>query len=72
MSRVSRPTCHVPQLAGFISTVRALMRFGAAAKGQPVYEAGVHLGRLFRTIFLIDASTNPLFHHEMQHAACMP
>ncbi|CAG9184814.1 Tn3 family transposase ISBusp1 [Cupriavidus laharis] len=54
--------------SGQCTAVQALMRFGAAAKGQPVYEAGVHLGRLFRTIFLIDYFTNPAFRHEMQHA----
>jgi TnpA family transposase len=54
--------------SGQCSAVQALTRFGAAARGQPVYEAGVHLGRLFRTIFLIDYFTIPAFRHEMQHA----
>ncbi|UBM07889.1 Tn3 family transposase [Cupriavidus metallidurans] len=54
--------------SGQCTAVQALTRFGAAAKGQPVYEAGVHLGRLFRTIFLIDYFTNRAFRHEMQHA----
>jgi len=27
----------------------------------------MHLGRLFRTIFLIDYFTNAAFRHEMQH-----
>ncbi len=52
--------------SGQCTAVQALTRFGAAARGQPVYEAGVHLGRLFRTIFLIDYF--PAFRHEMQHA----
>ncbi|GAB7549945.1 hypothetical protein CS8_096580 [Cupriavidus sp. 8B] len=39
-----------------------------AARGQLVYEAGVNLDRLFRTIFLIDYFTNTAFRHEMQHA----
>lgn len=54
--------------SGQCTAVQALTRFGAAARGQPVYEAGVHLGRLFRTIFLIDYFTNRAFRHEMQHA----
>ncbi len=54
--------------SGQCTAVQALTRFGAAARGQIVYEAGVHLGRLFRTIFLIDYFTNTAFRHEMQHA----
>jgi len=53
--------------SGQCTAVQALTRFGAAARGQPVYEAGVHLGRLFRTIFLIDYFTIPACRHEMQH-----
>jgi len=54
--------------SGQCTAVQALTRFGSAARGQPVYEAGVHLGQLFRTIFLIDYFTIPAFRHEMQHA----
>jgi len=54
--------------SGQCTAVQALTRFGAAARGQIAYEAGVHLGRLFRTIFLIDYFTNTAFRHEMQHA----
>ena len=54
--------------SGQCTAVQALTRFGAAARGQPVYEAGVHLGRLFRTIYLVDYFTIPVFRHEMQHA----
>ena len=53
---------------GQCTAVQALTRFGAAARGQHVYEAGVHLGRLFRTIFLVDYFTNSAFRQEMQHA----
>ena len=53
---------------GQCTAVQALTRFGAAARGQHVYEAGVHLGRLFRTIFLVDYFTNTAFRQEMQHA----
>jgi hypothetical protein len=54
--------------SGQCSAVQALTRFGAAARGQPVYDGGVQLGRLFRTIFLIDYFTNPVFRAELQHA----
>jgi TnpA family transposase len=50
--------------SGQCSAVQALTRFGAAARGQPVYDGGVHVGRLFRTIFLIDYFTNPIFRAE--------
>jgi hypothetical protein len=42
-------------------------RFGSAARGQAVYEGGVHIGRLFRSIFLIDYFTNTAFRTELQH-----
>jgi hypothetical protein len=32
-----------------------------------VYEGGVHIGRLFRSIFLIDYFTNTAFRSELQH-----
>ncbi|ABO60166.1 transposase Tn3 family protein (plasmid) [Burkholderia vietnamiensis G4] len=53
--------------SGCCTAVEALTRFGAAARGQPVYDGGVHVGRLFRTIFLIDYFTNPAFRSELQH-----
>jgi hypothetical protein len=40
------------------SLLRVLSRFGSAARGQPSTMAGVHIGRLFRTIYLIDYVTN--------------
>lgn len=49
------------------TAVEALTRFGAAARAQPVYDGGVHIGRLFRTVFLIDYFTNPAFRSELQH-----
>lgn len=54
--------------SGQCTAAQALTRFGVAARGQLVYEAGMHLGRLFRTIVLIDYFTNTAFRHEMQHA----
>lgn len=55
-------------LDGRCTAVEAFQRFGSAARGQSVYEAGVQLGRLLRTIFLIDYFTNPQFRREIQHA----
>lgn len=53
--------------SGKCTAVEALARFGSAARGQAVYEGGVHVGRLFRSIFLIDYFTNAPFRAEMQH-----
>lgn len=41
-------------MSGNASAVAALARFGLAARGEPVYEAGVQLGRLLGTAFLAD------------------
>jgi TnpA family transposase len=54
--------------SGRCTAVQALARFGSAARGQPLYDGGVRLGRLFRTIFLIDYFTVPTFRGELQHA----
>ena len=32
-----------------------------------MYDSGVHIGRPFRTVFLIDYSTNSVFRSELQH-----
>ncbi|WP_162071090.1 Tn3 family transposase [Burkholderia sp. THE68] len=53
--------------SGKCTAVEALSRFGSAARGQPVYDGGVHIGRLFRSIFLIDYFTNTTFRAELQH-----
>jgi TnpA family transposase len=53
--------------SGKCTAVDALTRFGSAARGQAVYEGGVHIGRLFRSIFLIDYFTNTAFRTELQH-----
>jgi TnpA family transposase len=52
---------------GQCTAVQALSRFGSAARGQPIYDGGTHIGRLLRTIFLIDYFTNPAFRAELQH-----
>ena len=41
-------------MSGHASAVAALARFGSAAQGDPIYDAGVQLGRLLRTAFLAD------------------
>jgi TnpA family transposase len=53
---------------GRCTAVQALQRFGSEARSEPVYAAGVALGRLLRTIFLIDYHTNASFRRELQHA----
>ena len=55
-------------MTGHCSAVAAMARFGSAARSDPVYEAGVQLGRLLRTSFLADYFTNPLFRHELRRA----
>lgn len=51
--------------SGHTSAVSALARFGSAARGDPLYEAGVQLGRLLRTVFLADYFVNPVFRREL-------
>ncbi|KVD49416.1 Tn3 family transposase [Burkholderia ubonensis] len=53
--------------SGHCTAVQALTRFGAAARGLPLYDGGVALGRLFRSIYLIDYFTLPAFRAELQH-----
>ena len=43
---------------GHASAVTALARFGSAARGDPIYDAGVQLGKLLRTAFLADYFVN--------------
>jgi hypothetical protein len=45
--------------SGHCTAVQALARFGSAARGQPLYDGGVHLGRLFR--FGITPTANRLY-----------
>ena len=40
--------------SGHANAVAALARFGSAAQGDPIYDAGEQLGRLLRTAFLAD------------------
>ena len=48
------------------SAVTALARFGSAARGDPIYEAGVQLGKLLRTAFLADYFVNAAFRRELR------
>ena len=43
----------------------ALARFGSAARGDPLYEAMVQLGKLLRTVFLADYFVNATFRREL-------
>ncbi len=42
-----------------------MARFGSAARGDPLYEVGVGIGRLLRTIFLADYFVKPAFRREL-------
>jgi TnpA family transposase len=53
-------------MSGNASAVAAMARFGSAAKGEPVYEAGVQLGRLLRTAFLADYFVKTPFRQELR------
>ena len=47
------------------SAAAALDRYGSAAAGDPVYNAGDGLGRLLRTLYLCDYLSNPVFRLEI-------
>src|SRR3954471_22739281 len=51
--------------SGFSSPVNVLRHFGAAARGDSLYDAGVQGDRLLRTIFLCDYFVNPVFRREL-------
>jgi len=53
-------------MSGNASAVAALARFGSAARGDPIFDAGVQLGRLLRTAFLADYFVNDTFRHELR------
>ena len=50
--------------SGHTSAINVLARFGSAARGDPLYEVGVVIGRLLRTAFLADYFVNPAFQRE--------
>ena len=51
--------------AGHTSAVYVTARYGSASRGDPLYEAVVHLGRLLRTVFLCDYFINDVFRREL-------
>ena len=51
--------------AGHTSAVYVTARYGSASRGDPLYEAVVHLGRLLRTVFLCDYFLNDVFRREL-------
>jgi len=53
-------------MSGHASAVAALARFGSAAKGDPIYDTGVQLGKLLRTAFLADYFVNVSFRRELR------
>src|SRR3546814_3387500 len=53
-------------MSGNASAVAALARIGSAARGDPIYEAGVQLGRLLRTAFLADYFVKDAFRNELR------
>jgi TnpA family transposase len=53
-------------MSGHASAVAALARFGSAARGDPIYDAGVQLGRLLRTAFLADYFVKDPFRNELR------
>jgi hypothetical protein len=50
---------------GWDSATAALDRFGSAAAGDPIYNAGDGLGKLLRTLYLCDYLGNPVFRLEV-------
>jgi TnpA family transposase len=50
---------------GWYPATEALDRFGSAAAGDPVFEAGDALGKLLRTLYLCDFFANPVFRIEI-------
>jgi TnpA family transposase len=51
---------------GHITAVAALARFGSAACNDPIYEAGVQLGKLLRRAFLADYFVNAEFRQKLR------
>ena len=51
---------------GNATAVAVLGRFGSAARSDPVYAAGVQLGKLLRTVFLADYFVNAEFRQELR------
>jgi TnpA family transposase len=50
---------------GWCSATMALRRYGTAARGEPLYGAGVALGKLVLTRYLCDFLSQPVFRREV-------
>ena len=53
---------------GQCSAVQALDRYGSDARGQAAYDAGVQLGKMLTSLYLMDYFLNPEFRAEVRHA----
>jgi TnpA family transposase len=51
--------------SGYSSAIHVLARYGSAARGDPLYEAMVQVGKLLRTVFLCDYFVNEAFRREL-------
>jgi len=51
--------------SGHSSAITVLARYGSAARGDPLYEAMVQVGKLLRTVFLCDYFVNEAFRREL-------
>ena len=51
--------------SGYSSAITVLARYGSAARGDPLYEAMVQVGKLLRTVFLCDYFVNEAFRREL-------
>ena len=53
---------------GFGSVATILDRNGSAARGSPVFEAGTAVGKVLRSLFLLDYLGNPVFRRELHRS----
>ncbi len=51
--------------SGRTNATVVLRRFGSASRNDPIHKAGTELGKLHRTLFLLDYFTNPDFRREL-------
>ena len=51
--------------SGHSSAITVLARYGSAARGDPLYEAMVQVGKLLRTVYLCDYFVNEAFRREL-------
>ncbi|MBP6435609.1 MAG: Tn3 family transposase [Sphingorhabdus sp.] len=51
--------------SGYGSAATIIERHGSAARGSPVYECGTLVGKVMRSVFMLDYLTNPEFRREI-------